>query len=154
MCISDYHVEMEKALLDFIKVAKLANYPVDISDFHVEYLDAPHEAPSRLPAGKMAVYAFWWQGEWLKIGQLGPKSSARYTSQHYNPNGAKNTLARSLLNDPRMFGITDFKPDNPGEWIKSSTCRVNILLSSQRKKTLLTLLESFLHARFNPKYEG
>ena len=59
ICNSDYHIEMEKALLDFIRVAKLANDPVAISDFIVEYLDAPHKAPSRLTAGKMAVYAFW-----------------------------------------------------------------------------------------------
>ena len=154
MCNSDYHTEMEKALQDFVWVTKLANDPIEIADFTVEYLNAPHKAPSRLPAGKMAVYAFWWGGEWLKIGQVGSKSSARYTSQHYNQKRAKSTLAGSLINDPKMFEITGFNPDNPGDWIKASTCRVNILLSSQRKKTLLTLLESFLHARFNPKYEG
>jgi len=102
----------------------------------------------------MAVYGFWNDGIWLKLGKAGPKSQARYTSQHYNKGNAQSTLAGSLTNDPQMRVVAGFDLQNPGAWIKVSTCRVNILLPSQRRKELLSLLEAFLHVRLRPRYEG
>ena len=102
----------------------------------------------------MAVYGFWWNGEWFKIGKAGPKSKARYTYQHYNPHSAASTLAGSLAADERMVEIPGFDPLTPGDWIKSATSRVNILLPSQSGKALLALLEAFMHVRFRPRYEG
>jgi hypothetical protein len=102
----------------------------------------------------MAIYAFWWNDEWLKIGKVGQKSQARYISQHYNTGSAMSTLAGALANDPRMEIVSGFDKQNPGAWIKNATCRVNILISSQRRREVLSLLEAFLHVRLNPKYEG
>ncbi len=102
----------------------------------------------------MAVYGFWGHGSWLKIGKAGAKTKARYTSQHYNPESAQSTLARSLMEDGRMKSCKDFNPEHPGEWIKASTHRVNILLDVKHGMELLSLLEVFLHARLKPRYEG
>ena len=151
--MSVWREEIENALLAFIKVAKLAGETVASSDIKVEFLDAPHK-PRGLPNGYMAVYAFWWNDLWLKVGKVGPNSNARYLSQHYNPGSAQSTLAGSLVQDPNMLDVCDFDPQNPGHWIKASTCRVNILIPSNRRKELLSLLEAFLHVRLRPHYEG
>ena len=152
--MSIWHDDIDSAIVAFVGVAELAGEIFQPGDVVVEYLDAPHRQPSNLPTGKMAIYAFWWNETWLKIGKAGPKSAARYTSQHYNPNSSKSNLAKSLMNDQKMIKVAGFDVSNPVEWLKGSTCRVNILMSLQRRKELLSLLEAFLHVRLNPRYEG
>ena len=102
----------------------------------------------------MAIYAFWWNGVWLKIGQAGSKSQARYTSHHYNPHSSNSNLSKSLIADPRMRDASGFGASDPGKWIRTSACRANILLPATRGKELLSLLEAFLHVRLKPRYEG
>lgn len=152
--MTNWKADIDEAIKDFVTVAILARAPVRPEDFQLEYLPAPHKPPSHLPTGKMAVYGFCHGGEWLKIGIAGPNSNARYTSQHYNPNSAGSTLAKSLLNDSSMSGRPDFNSNPPGVWIKSATNRVNILLDSKHGTLLLALLEAFLHLRLRPRYEG
>lgn len=142
------------ALSDFHVVSELAGNPVTFGADKVEFCPAPHRPPPHIPKGMMAVYGFWWNGEWLKIGRVGPNSNARYTSQHYNPRSAGSTLARSLEADEKMVGIPGFDPSTPGIWIKSATSRVNILLPSESGNGLLALLEAFMHERLKPRYEG
>lgn len=151
--MSDWRGDITNALDAFVNVAELAGSPVRREEFVVEFLEAPHRPPASLPTGKMAIYCFWGAGEWLKIGKAGPNSQARYTSQHYNPASARSTLAASLARDPEMLRLPDFGPAKPGEWIKSHVHRVNILLSGQRGKRMLALLEAFLQVRLNPRYE-
>lgn len=151
--MTDWKADIEDALKDFVTVACLAHAPVRLQDLQVEYSEAPHKPPRRLPTGKMAVYGFWHGGEWLKIGMAGPNSNARYTSQHYNPNSAGSTLAASLVKDRGMLGRPDFIPSAPGDWIKSAANRVNILLDSKHDTLLLALLEAFLHLRLRPRCE-
>jgi hypothetical protein len=151
--MNDWQKEMESALEAFIIVAELAGEPIRLNELQVEYCSAPHKAPSSLPMGKMAIYAFWANGEWLKIGQAGPKSAARYTSQHYSLNSSNSNLSKSLANDLRMKEVLIFDSQNPGQWVRASSCRVNILIPSNRRKELLSLLEAFLHARLRPRYE-
>lgn len=151
--MKDWRDEIVSVLEAFVTVAELAGEHIKVDEIKVEILPAPHKQPPSLPSGKMAVYAFWWDGEWLKIGQVGPNSGARFTSQHYT-GSAMSTLAGSLAKDPRMEQVIGFDKQNPGEWIKKSTCRVNILVPSQRRKELLSLLEAFLHIRLKPRYEG
>ena len=124
-----------------------------MNELVVEFLPAPHEQPSNLPKEKMGVYGFWWNDEWLKIGKVGPNSAAGYTSQHYTGN-AMSTLSGSLIKDLNMVNVAEFDIQNPGQWIKESTYRVNILISENQPRTFLSLLEAFLHARLNPRYEG
>ncbi|HVB64932.1 MAG TPA: hypothetical protein VNE17_09385 [Nitrolancea sp.] len=146
--------EIENAISAFLSVAELAGDPISITDTRVEYLPAPHRQPVRLPPGMMAVYAFWGDDVWLKVGKVGPKSNARYTSQHYYSGSAMSTLAGSLSSDPHMLTIAGFDPLSAGEWIRKSTHRANILLPAQRRPELLSLLEAFLHLRLRPRYEG
>jgi hypothetical protein len=40
------------------------------------------KAPSRLPLGTQAVYAFLLGERWLKVGKAGPNSQPRFTTQH------------------------------------------------------------------------
>ena len=82
---------------DFTKAAKLAGLSVAANEISVEVLPAPHTPPTRLPKGKMAVYAFMLGGECLKVGKVGARSTARYVSQHYLPRSSRSNLARSLL---------------------------------------------------------
>jgi hypothetical protein len=146
----DWRSDIETAVSDFLTVAGLANEPIDAADIECEFLDMPHVPPKRLPRGKMAVYCFWGDGQWLKVGKVGPNSNARYTSQHYT-GSAQSTLAGSLAGDQR---ITGFSPAAPKAWITANTHRANLLLDANRSKTLLSLLEVFLHARLRPRYEG
>jgi hypothetical protein len=146
--------DIERSLDAFLIVAELAGEPVAKNEIRVEFLPAPHQPPPRQPPGMMAVYGFWWDGVWLKIGKVGANSQARYIYQHYNAGSAQSTLAGSLTRDDYMLQVTDFDPNNPDKWIRASTCRVNILLPAQMRKALLSLLEAFLHARLKPRYEG
>jgi len=152
--MNDWRREIEDALSAFITVSQLAGEPVRRDELELEFLPAPHRQPSSLPHGKMAIYAFWWNGEWLKIGKAGPKTAARYVSQHYNQNSSNSNLAKSLAHDLQMENAIGFDRNYPGDWIRKSTCRANILISAQKSKELLALLEAFLHVRLKPRYEG
>lgn len=152
--MTDWRDDIERAVTAFLAVAELAGDSISRDEITTEYLSAPHTPPTRLPSGKLAVYGFWGDGEWLKIGKAGPKSKARYTSQHYNPDSAPSTLARSLRSDKRMSTVAGFDPQAPGAWIRTSTCRVNILIPVHKRKELPSLLEAFLHLRLRPRYEG
>lgn len=151
--MSDWRASITDALAAFETVTQLANMPMCREEFELELLEAPHKPPSSLPSGKVAIYGFWGDGEWLKIGMVGAKSQARYTSQHYSIGGAPSTLVASLFNDPHMRDVVDFNIESPGDWIRSSCSRVNILISAQHSRQMLALLEAFLHVRLRPRYE-
>lgn len=142
------------AISDFQKVAALANAQLTTDLITVEIAARPHMAPRVLPAGKMAIYAFFLNGKAVKVGKAGPKTTARYTSQHYNPASAKSNLAKSILSDPAKVGFVGFDPSLIGDWIKQHTDRVNLLLPATLDSCLLSLLEAFLHVRWNPIFEG
>ena len=150
--MSDWRTEIRGAIEDFISVAELAHVKLNLNDFETVYMEAPHKQPSGLPDGKMAIYGFWVDGKWLKIGMAGPKSNARYTSQHYSPNSARSTLAKSLLNDHDVCN-GKMQPENIGYWIRNNTSRVNILVDRKHGMMLLALFEAFLHLRLRPRYE-
>lgn len=151
--MSDWRDDIERAVSDFTEVATLAGDPITAEELEIVYLPAPHRPPSCIPVGKRAIYGFYQGGRWLKIGQAGPNSQPRYCSQHYT-GGAGSTLSRSLISDLTMTTIPRSDSNALGEWIKKETNRVNILLSIDRKRELLSLLESFLHVRLKPLYEG
>ena len=151
--VKDWRGEARAALEAFTKVADIGGAPLQQDELEIEYLNAPHRPPSRLPQGRMAVYGFWGDGEWLKIGKVGPKSNARYTSQHYNASSAPSTLAASLAKDERMAAVKGFNANSPGDWIKASTHRLNVLMPADKPRELLSLLEAFLHLRLRPRYE-
>lgn len=142
--------EIEKlaasALADFKKV-------VESNEIASEIWSKPH-TPQKLPQNKMAEYAFFFNGKALKIGHAGASSNARYQSQHYNPNSSPSNLARSILNDTSRVGVTGVNEFNIGNWIRRNTDRVNFLIPASATNHTRTLLEAFLHHRWQPMFEG
>ncbi len=146
-------MDVEALVADFIRVADLAGVTILREAIAVEVLPAPHHPPI-LPAGKMGVYIFQWGNQCLKVGKAGPRSHARYTSQHYNPRSSRSNLAKSLLKDCESLEIAGLDEHNVGEWIMKNTDRINILLDADAGMPLLNLLEAFLHCRLKPRFEG
>lgn len=144
----------ETAIEDFRTVARLAGVELLNGAITIEKLSAPHVPPTRLPVGKMAVYVFSKGSDVLKVGKVGAKSQARYTSQHYNAGSAMSTLAASILADRERLGLSTIDEALVGRWIKENVDRVNFLLDEQLGVPVLTLLETFLQCRLKPRYEG
>lgn len=145
---------VSEALADFRKVAALAHAPSIGDCITVEIMRSPHRQPKSLPAGKRAVYAFFLNAQALKVGQAGPNSNARYTSQHYNPKSAGSSLARSILANPAKVGVPGIAASGIGDWIKEHTDRVNLLAPASLGDSFVSLLETFLHVRWKPTFEG
>ena len=139
---------------DFKKVAELAGIHVTDKDIALEIKKSPHRPPTFLPSGKMAVYVFMWGDDCLKVGKVGPRSQARYTSQHYNPNSSNSNLAKSILRHKHELGLTNLTESTIGDWIRSNTDRINFILNKELGIPVLTLLEAFLQCRLRPKFEG
>lgn len=146
--------DAEAAIVDFREVAHLAGIALPDGAIAIEKLAAPHVPPTRLPGGKMAVYVFSKGEDILKVGKVGAKSQARYTSQHYNPGSAMSTLAASILADRDRLGLAHIDEAAVGPWIKENIDRVNFLMDERVGVPVLSLLESFLHCRLKPRYEG
>ncbi len=146
--------EIDQLIKDFLQVAQLARLNIPDGSITTELLKAPHIPPKTLPSGKMAVYVFLWGDDCLKIGKVGPKSQARYTSQHYNPNSSNSNLAKSILKDKIKLGLHDLSESTVGNWIKSDTDRLNIILDERLGMPILSLLEAFLQCRLRPRFEG
>lgn len=131
----------------------LAENPNLTDALDVEFLDAPHRPPSRLPKGKLGVYGFCVDGCWLKVGKAGENSQPRWTSHHYW-GCALSSLSGSLQSDPQMRGKIGSNKAQVREWIMRETHRVNILLPADVGRMLHSRLEDFLIARLRPRYEG
>lgn len=131
----------------------LKNLGVAGVDFNIEILPAPHEIIT-LPANRMAIYMFEYKGEFLKIGKAGPKSKARFSSQHYNPKRASSTLAGSMLRDSRGTPWQSCTEATIEKWIKTNTRRINIYLEDKHGRAVLNLFEAVLQCRYKPRYEG
>jgi hypothetical protein len=144
----------EAAIGDFRMVAQLAGIELANGAIAIEYLSAPHVSPTKLPLGKMAVYVFSKHPHVLKVGKVGAKSQARYTSQHYNPGSAPSTLAASILAHREWLSLTHVDEASVGRWIRENVDRVNFLMDERIGLAVLTLLEAFLQCRLKPRYEG
>ena len=147
-------IDLKSIMADFVSVATLSGINIRETDIHIEHVRAPHHPPKALPKKMMAVYIFSWGPNCLKVGKVGPKSQARYTSQHYNHKSSNSNLAKSILKDKLKLRISDVCDDDVGKWIKTNTDRVNILISDEYCVHVLTLLESFLQCRLAPRFEG
>lgn len=138
----------------FIQAAALAEITINPSEMEVQFVAAPHVPPSSLPAERMAVYVFMYGEQCLKVGKAGPKSTARFCSQHYATNSAPSTLARSLLKYQSDIGVGGLDDKNVGDWMRRETSRVNFLIPSAYGMFVLSLLESFVQCSLKPKFEG
>lgn len=147
-------IDTDKLIADFIRIAELAGLDIKRGDIRIEKLPAPHVPPRTLPSGEMAVYVFYWGDRCLKVGKVGPKSQARYTSQHYSPKSSNSNLAKSLLKDKLVLGITEIDEHTVGNWIKQNTDRLNFLVPESFGIRMLSLLEAFLQCCLKPCFEG
>ena len=141
-------------LTDFLVVAELGKIKIQPDTIRVETLMRPHRPPRNLPKGKIAVYVFSDKERVLKVGKAGPRSQARYTSQHYNAGSAPSTLAASILKDKDTVQRYDLNKGNVSNWIKENTNRVNFILDADVGMWGLMLLEVFIQCRLQPIYEG
>ena len=142
----------EEMLDDFLITARLARVTVERTAVGIEVLRMPHR-PTSLRRGKMAVYVFSDRERVLKVGKVGPRSGARYSSQHYN-GSANSTLAGSLLADADFAMRAGLTRENVSSWIRENTDRVNFLLDAQVGPLALGLFEAFVQCRLKPAYEG
>jgi hypothetical protein len=147
-------VEPDALTRDFRQVASIAGVGVTDGAIEVESSLAPHQPPTFLPRGKMAVYVFMWGERCLKVGKVGAKSQARYTSQHYSPGSSNSNLAKSLLASRERLGLQHLSDATVGAWIKTNVDRHNFLLDETTGIPVLTLLEAFLQCRLRPLFEG
>ena len=147
-------IGVNQLIADFASVAALAGVSIPDAAITAEVLLKPHVPPTALPSGKMAVYVFLWGNSCLKVGKVGPRSQARYTSQHYNPNSSNSNLAKSILKQGLELGLPSLSDTTVGNWIKTETDRVNFLLDQKLGIPVLSLMESFLQCRLRPKFEG
>jgi hypothetical protein len=151
--VNGWQQDIEVALVDFRRVVSLSTNSIVELDMKVEFQGAPHR-PSGLPKGKMAVYCFWGDSCWLKIGKVGANSDARYRNQHYLSHSSKSNLAKSILADPKMAEKFAISKRNCKDWMLLNLDRCNILVSADQPKSLLSLLEAYLHHRLKPRFEG
>lgn len=147
--------EVARVLIkDFLWTSTLAGVSLPEGAITCLDLPAPHKPPSALPKGKMAVYVFFWKDRCLKVGKVGPKSQARYVSQHYNPESSRSNLAKSLLTAQDSLGLPSLSPPTVGTWIKKNLDRMDFLIDAAHGVPVLNLLESFLQCRLKPEFEG
>jgi hypothetical protein len=132
----------------------------------VEDLGVPHR-PIALPLGRQGVYTFQFQSVWLKAGKAGPKSGARWLSQHYKATRSMSNLSWSLLVFAHRSSVEipclpptlreqlrGVHPDEMGDWIKRHTRRANLLVSESLDGATLTRLEDIAHEVLQPTFEG
>lgn len=105
--VSDWEAHIEAVLDACVQALALAGRPLRRESFAVEDHAAPHR-PVTLPPGRVAVYGFWWNGTWLKIGKNGGNSGPRFLSHQYHL-----TARSSLAKDSVMCGLPGFDPANP-----------------------------------------
>ncbi len=140
---------------DFVKIAIIAGIQIDKSQIIHECVLAPH-SNIRLKQGHSAIYVFsrrTHKQEVLKVGKVGPNSSARFTSQHYLPESSGSNLSKSLFasreSRPELVGI---EANQIGQWIRENTDRDHFFLVCET--STLSLFEAYLHCRLRPTFEG
>ena len=105
-----------------------------------------------------AVYVFYYptEGKYLKIGEVGGNSFARFFNQHYNPNSARSTLAKSIIESGefRTKENETVCSTNVNNWMKESLQRIDIIFTKSNNRFVSKLVESYLHFILQPRFEG
>ncbi len=143
---------IKNTISNFIEALALSGKQIDINKIKINNLGCPHD-PTPLPSGNMAIYIFIHGDIVYKIGKVGPKSNARFQTQHYFPESSKSNLAKSLLDD-ETSPCCNLPPTEIGSWIKQNLTRIDLMLDSNIDVSVLNFFEAFLHCRYVPKYEG
>lgn len=135
-------------------IIKLLNeVGIQPNDEDIKIIDREFPHKLKFIKGKMYIYTFQFNNDYLKIGKAGAKSKPRFYSHHYHPSRTKSNLAKSILNDTTMNHhlLTE---DNISNWIKQNVRRIDIEINSNLGIFTLNLIESILHCLYKPKYEG
>ena len=135
-----------------VAVSSALGQPIDLDEIEIIDRGVPH-TPANLKPGTMGVYTFLYKDQFLKIGKAGPNSNPRFSSQHYNPGSSSSCLADSILEDPDMT-VHNLTVKSVGKWIKQNCRRIDILIGAGLDIFTLELIESSLHYKYKPKYEG
>ncbi len=139
---------------EFLAAAKAGNIELTSNAIEIEIQPMPHTQPS-LPKNTRAVYVFSTKTQVLKVGKVNPKSGARYTSQHYDPNRSNSNLAKSILNDQNIGLKHELNEDNVSNWIMENTDKVNFLFNADAVNPwIFNLFEVFVQCKLKPIYEG
>ena len=146
-----------------VEAGRLAGVSIELHEIRHEVLPAPHRRPSSLPVGAQAMYAFLLGNACLKVGKAGPKSQARFTSQHYGDK-AWSTLAKSIIKDKSPIlklvsagarrEIEELTIASAGHWLEQNTARFHIFLPAIAPACALAFAEAFAQCRLRPIYEG
>ena len=140
------------ALNDFVRVAEIVGYELDVDQLIVEASPAPHKR-SALPARRMAIYSFWHGKKALKIGLASPNNDARFRYHHYSPGTCVSNLSLSIRDHYAELGLLA-PPERYRTWIEAEIGRIDFLLPAEWGQPIGRLLESYLHARWRPRFEG
>lgn len=70
------HLSPSQLVNDFYRVADIAGVELAPDTIEIDHRPAPHVPPTFLPSGRMAVYVFASGSRVLKVGKVGPNSSA------------------------------------------------------------------------------
>ena len=141
-CLDDFFKGWEFLEPDRDEGSKLC---LDKIDFDFQY--AKHERPTPLRNNQRAIYVFFKDDQWLRIGQT--DHSARFTSQHYGTKRAGSVLAKDIRDHGSEFGF-EGSDDEIGEWIFQNCGRANLRLPAQGVESkaceyFAKLIESYLH---------
>lgn len=120
-------------------------------DVEFEFCEAPHSRPRPLVQTQQVVYLFFHRDEWLRVGQT--SYSQRLTSQHYGTKGANSTFGKDIWNNRQEFGFSGSEQD-VGAWIMKSCGVATVRMPVGWPKEVGRLLESYLHYRLRPRFEG
>jgi hypothetical protein len=159
-------IQPDSLLADFAAAANSATVEAWPCKVRPETLLAPHKPP-RLPAGFGAVYAFALgetygvgtpagAGRVLKVGRVGPNSSARFTYMHYNTKAAGSTVAKSLVSYKIMWpwlGIATLDDLSVKSWMLTHLDRFHFYVPAGHD-TVLASLEVYVRARVGSVFEG
>lgn len=140
------------AVRDFVKVAQITGYNLDLRQISFEALPAPHKRTA-LPPSRMAVYSFWLADKVLKVGLASPNNDARFRFHHYSPGTGVSNLSKSIQANLLEFGLSE-PPKSYRSWIEAHLARLDFLLPAAWGQPVGRLLEAYLHARWRPRFEG
>ena len=117
---------------------------------------APHKRPKPLQGSQRAIYIFFKDDQWLRIGQT--KDPGRFRNHHYGVAEGNSTLANDLQERADEFGLSGTN-NEIRNWILESCGRANLRLPVQGVEPeaceyFAKLLESYLHYRLKPRFEG
>lgn len=161
----DWNSQVGVAISEFQRDAVAAGIKGWPCELRVERQQAPHE-PHSLSGGWSAVYVFMLSESYgrgvpagpfrvLKVGKAGPRSNARFQSQHYGTS-APSTLAKSLTTYRTLWpwlGIADGDLSDIRRWMCDRLGRVDIYVPGDRGE-VLSELETYVRARVGSVFEG